>query len=67
MRRLELRPSFVVLVCLTYYLCDGRVFRAWVLLCLLHELGHLAALAACGVRVERIRLQAVGAVIETGP
>ena len=65
MKRLELRPGFVALVCLAYYLCPGRVFWRWTLLCLLHELGHLAALAACGVRVERLRLRTLGAVIET--
>ena len=67
MNRLELRPGFVALACLAFYLCPGHVFWAWALLCLLHEMGHLAALAVCGVRVERIRLGALGAVIETGP
>ncbi len=67
MKRLELRPGFVALACLAFYLWPGRVFRAYLLLCLLHELGHLAALAVCGVPVERIRLGALGAVIGTGP
>ena len=67
MKRLELRPGFVFLACLSFYLWPGRVFRSWALLCALHEAGHLAALALCGVRVERIRLRALGAVIETGP
>lgn len=67
MKRLELRPGFVALVCLAYYLCSGRVFWGWALLCLLHEMGHLAALALYAVPVERIRLRALGAVIETGP
>ena len=67
MRRLELRPGFVALSCLAFYLCPGHVFRAWTLLCLLHELGHMAAMAVCGVRVERIRLRARGAGIEAGP
>ena len=66
MRRLELRPGFVALTCLGFYLWP-RSFCAFALLGLLHELGHLAALALCGVRVERIRLRALGAVIETGP
>ena len=65
MNRLELRPGFVALACLAFYLCPGRMFWPWALLCLLHEMGHLAALALCGVRVERIRLRALGAVIET--
>ena len=67
MRRLELRPGFVALACLSYYLWPGRVFRAWALLCAIHEMGHLAALALCGVRVERVRLRALGAEIEEQP
>lgn len=67
MKRLELRPGFVALACLSFYLWPGRGFRAWALLCALHEMGHLAALALCGVRVERLRLRVLGAVIETGP
>ena len=66
MNRLELRPGFVALACLGFYLWP-RGFGAFALLGLLHELGHLAALALCGVRVERVRLRAPGAVIETGP
>ena len=65
MNLLELRPGFVTLACLACYLLPGRVFWTWTLLCALHELGHLAALALCGVRVERVRLRALGAVIET--
>ena len=64
MNRLELRPGFVALACLGFYLWP-RSFCAFALLGLLHELGHLASLALCGVRVERIRLRVLGAVIET--
>lgn len=67
MRRLELRPGFVALACLSFYLWPGRVFWSWALLCAVHEMGHLSALALCGVRVERVRLRGLGAVIETGP
>ena len=66
MNRLELRPGFVALACLGFYLWP-QGFGAFALLGLLHELGHLAALALCGVRVERVRLRAPGAVIQTGP
>ena len=39
----------------------------WFLLAsLVHELGHLLAMKLCGVRIEKIRLDACGAVIETG-
>ena len=64
MSRLELRPGFAALACLGFYLWP-RGFCVFALLGLLHELGHLAALALCGVRVERVRLRALGAVIET--
>lgn len=66
MSRLDVRPGFVVLCCLACFLLPGDVFWSALLLGAAHELGHLAALCLCAVPVRRIRLGALGAVIETG-
>ena len=66
MKRLEVRPAFVALVCLLFYISPLRVFLPFLTMALLHELGHLAALAMLGVEVKRIRLGALGTTIETG-
>ena len=67
MRRLEIRPGFVILCALACFFLPGAVFWPFVLLGCAHELGHLAALGLCGVPVEGVRLGALGAVIETDP
>ncbi len=67
MRRLELRPSFVLFACLLYYLFPGDIVLLFFVISALHELGHLAALFLCGVQVCRVRLGAFGATIKTGP
>ncbi len=67
MRRLELKPGFVALCSLACFLLPPEIFWPCVLLGSIHELGHLAALTACTVTVEGVRLGALGAVIETGP
>lgn len=67
MRRLELSPGFVAAACFAFYLCPADRFWPFAALCAAHELGHLAALSVFGIRVERVRLGAFGAVIQTGP
>lgn len=59
--RLEISGGALAVLALLYYLDDSGVIL-WVLLgCMLHELGHWAAIQALGGRVVRLRLSYVGA------
>lgn len=66
MRRLELRPGFVLFACGLYYFFPSGIVLLFFIFSALHELGHLSALCICGVRVDRVSLGAFGAVIRTG-
>ena len=58
----EITPGFALLMAGLFYLDEGAGLLPWALLaCAVHELGHLAAAAALGGRVERLGLSAVGA------
>lgn len=60
--RLEISPGFLLLLGGLFWLDEGVGLLPWGLLaCLVHELGHVAAATACGGRVERLSLTAVGA------
>ena len=60
--RLTVTPGFLLLMAGLLYLDEGAGLLPWALLaCAVHELGHLAACAAHGGRVERLTLSAVGA------
>lgn len=60
--KLEVAPSFLLLLAGLFWLDEGAGLLPWGLLsCLLHELGHMAAAATCGGRVRRLSLTAVGA------
>lgn len=67
MKRLEITPGAVALLCLLYYICDTNVFLSFVILTLLHELGHLAVMVLFGVRVRHICVGALGTVISASP
>ena len=59
---MEITPGFALLMAGLFYLDEGAGLLPWALLaCAVHELGHLAAAAALGGRVERLGLSAVGA------
>ncbi len=66
MAALDIHPGWVALMAGLYYVNPGGCF--WPLLAAMacHELGHLLALRACGVPVRQLRLEAGGAVLETG-
>lgn len=58
----EVSPGFLLLLAALFWLDEGVGLLPWGLLgCVLHELGHLAAAAALGGRMERLSLTAVGA------
>lgn len=67
MKRPEVRPGFVLTLCLLYYISPWRLFVSFLCCALAHELGHLLALRLLGVRIEGIVLGAFGAVMDTGP
>ena len=67
MRRLEIRPGFVVACALACVLLPEQLFWPLLSMAALHELGHLAALSACGAPVRTVRLGFFGAVIGTMP
>ncbi len=61
--KLELGWGFFALIALALAAGAGDVLPAVGLAAACHELGHFAALALAGVRVERVRLTAFGAEI----
>ncbi len=67
MKRLEVRPGFVALLCFLFYISPGMVFWSFLMLSALHELGHLAVLRIFSIQVRKIRLGAFGAVMDTAP
>jgi len=67
MKRLEVRPGFVALLCFLFYISPGIVFWSFLMLSALHELGHLALLRIFSIQVGKIRLGAFGAVMNTAP
>ena len=62
-RSIELSPALVLFLCGLVYLDPFGLALPGILAATLHELAHLAALLALGVRVEYLRLQLGGAVI----
>ena len=60
--RVEVSPGFLLLLGMLLWLDEGAGLLPWGLLaCVLHELGHVAAAAWLGGRVEELSLTAVGA------
>ena len=66
MTRFELRPGFVALVCLLYYISPAQWFWPFVLLMAVHELGHILVLLCLHIPVEQLQLGALGAQLRTG-
>lgn len=67
MKRFEITPGAVALLCFLFYVSEIEVFFAFLLLSVLHELGHLAAMLLFGVEVRKIRVGILGTVISTAP
>lgn len=65
--RVEVSPGFLLLLGALFWLDEGVGLLPWGLLaCLLHELGHIAAAAGFGGRMEALSLTAVGAELRIG-
>lgn len=60
--QIEASPGFLLLLGVLFWLDEGVGLLPWGLAaCVLHELGHIAASAVFGGRVERLSLTVVGA------
>ena len=60
--KVEVSPGFLLLLAGLFWLDEGTGFLPWGLLaCLIHELGHGLAALACGGKIRRLSLTAVGA------
>lgn len=60
--QIEASPGFLLLLGILFWLDEGVGLLPWGLAaCVLHELGHIAAAAVFGGRVERLSLTVVGA------
>lgn len=64
-RRWEVTPGFWLLLALSLLAGAGTVLPLVLLASLCHELGHVAALAWAGAKVERFRLTAFGAELRS--
>lgn len=64
--KIEIFPSFVLLVCLLIFLDAGATALLFLLSAALHEGGHLFAMRLCGVPCHGVELRGTGAVIRTG-
>ncbi len=63
---LDIGPGWAALMCALYYVNPMGCFWPFCAAALCHELGHAAALRACGVPLRQLRLNFGGAVLETG-
>ena len=64
MRRPDISFGFCAVICVLAWL-DWRFCLQFLLCALCHELGHLACIALCRVKVRGISFTAAGAVIDT--
>lgn len=65
--RISCSKGFLLLLAALFYL-DGQGIALWSLLaCVMHELGHLAAIMVLGGRARVLRLTAVGAELTLDP
>lgn len=62
-----IQPAFLVSTLITILFLPFQWFAAWMSAVLVHELSHLTMMHLLGVRIYRIRLEFMGATIETEP
>lgn len=65
--KIEIRPSFAVLLGLLIALDPAGLMLPFLLAAALHELGHLVCLRLCGIPVNELRIGFTGAVLHTAP
>lgn len=62
-RKIAVKPSFFLILLCAFAAAPARLVACILLAAAAHEAGHLALLAAFGVKIERITLAAMGAEI----
>lgn len=67
LRRVEISPSFLIVLCAYYYFDPGGTFYPFVYAACSHELGHLLVLKLLNVPVHKLYLAAGGACLVTAP
>lgn len=60
LNRIWITPGFLLLAAAVYFFDTWILFPSLLLAVAVHEAGHLAALKACGVKIEKMYLQCVG-------
>ena len=65
--KVEISPGFLLLMGVLFWLDEGVGMLPWgMAACVIHELGHVAAAAMFGGRMEGLSLTAVGAELQIG-
>ncbi len=59
--QLDLRASFVALLCACVYFGGGELLAVFLPAAVLHELGHILAARCMGLHIRRLTLSALGA------
>ena len=67
MPELVFKPIFFFSVCVALLLLPMQLVVYWILAAAIHELGHYLALRATGMKVFKITIGAMGAIMETEP
>lgn len=67
MHRLDVGPGWVAMMCAFYYINPAGCFLPFCAAIVVHELGHVIALRACGIPIYGLRLNLGGAVLDTAP
>ena len=67
MRRIRIRFSFLCFNALLFCLCDGKMIASFYAVCLLHELGHIAALRFTGGELRSVELSCFGIRMTAAP
>jgi Zn-dependent protease len=67
MSRIRIRFSFLCFNAVLFCLCDGRMIVSFYTVCLLHELGHIAALRLTGGELRAVELSCFGIRMTAAP
>ncbi len=62
--QLDLRASFVALLCACVYFGGGELLAVFLPAAVLHELGHILAARCMGLHIRRLTLSALGAELQ---
>lgn len=63
----DIRPTFLLIAVVTILLLPIQWIIAWAIAVSVHELCHILSLRLTGVRILHVRLEYMGAIIETEP